>query len=97
MLGGTVMNLVTAVVLLFIAFVLIGTPQPTTKVAEVINCLPTAITQSNSCEADAELSPAAKIKLLGYEPSATHVICECFFGELHVCASSFFRALSLRW
>jgi membrane-associated protease RseP (regulator of RpoE activity) len=63
MLGGPVMNLVTAVVLLFIAFVLIGTPQPTTKVAEVINCLPTAITQSNSCEADAELSPAAKIKL----------------------------------
>ena len=40
---------------------------------------------------------AANLKSQGYEPSASHVICECFFRELRGCASSFFRALSLRW
>ena len=42
-----------------------------------------------------EEGAAADIRFYGYEPSATHVICECFFGELHVCASFFFHTLSL--
>jgi membrane-associated protease RseP (regulator of RpoE activity) len=63
MLGGPVMNLVTAVGLLFIAFVLIGTPQPTTKVSTIINCLPTEISNSDDCNPGAPLSPAAKAKL----------------------------------
>jgi membrane-associated protease RseP (regulator of RpoE activity) len=63
MLGGPIMNLVTAIALLFIAFVLIGTPQPTTKISTVINCLPTAISDSDNCKPGAPLSPAAKAKL----------------------------------
>lgn len=63
MLGGPVMNLVTAMVLLFIALVLIGTPQPTTKVSEVINCLPAETTDLGECKSSAITSPAAKAGL----------------------------------
>ena len=44
-----------------------------------------------------EEGAAANLKSQGYEPSASHVRCECYFRELRGCSSSFFRALSLRW
>ena len=41
---------------------------------------------------------AANLKTQGYEPRRLPlVICECYSRELRGCASSFFRALSLRW
>jgi len=63
MLGGPLMNLVVAVVLLFIALVLIGTPQPTTKVDTVINCLPAELNAAGECATGANTSPAAKAGL----------------------------------
>lgn len=63
MLGGPIMNLVIATVLLFISLVLIGTPQPTTKIDSIITCLPTEISESGECASSAITSPAAKAGL----------------------------------
>lgn len=63
MLGGPLMNLAVAIVLLFISLVLIGTPQPTTKVDTVINCLPSELNAAGECPSGAITSPAAKAGL----------------------------------
>ncbi|MCA5893232.1 site-2 protease family protein [Isoptericola sp. NEAU-Y5] len=67
MLGGPVMNLVIAVVLMFVVLVGIGLPAITTTVGEVSACTPTSTTASGEpvCAADAAPSPAAAA---GLEP-----------------------------
>jgi membrane-associated protease RseP (regulator of RpoE activity) len=64
MLGGPIMNLLIAVILLFIALVIVGTPQPTTKVDAVITCLPAETTSTGECASSAVTSPAARAGLL---------------------------------
>lgn len=64
MLGGPLMNLIVAVILLFTALVLIGTPQPTTKVNAVINCLPSETSETGECSTTNLTSPAARAGLL---------------------------------
>lgn len=59
MLGGPMMNLIVAVLLLFISLVLIGSPQPTTQISSVINCLPAEVSETGECESGIRTSPAA--------------------------------------
>jgi membrane-associated protease RseP (regulator of RpoE activity) len=74
MLGGPTMNLILAFVLFAIVLVGIGLPQPTTQVASVAPCTPTAAQPdaqplpSGECPSGSEPSPAVAA---GFEPGDT--------------------------
>ena len=74
MLGGPTMNLLLAFVLFGIVLVGIGIPQPTTQVASIAPCTPTASQPdaqplpSGECPTGSEPSPAAQA---GFEPGDT--------------------------
>lgn len=65
MLGGPIMNLFIAVLLLFTAFIVIGTPQPTNQINAIVDCLPSGLNEKGKCEPDAPISPALNA---GLEP-----------------------------
>ncbi len=59
MMGGPVMNLVIAVVLFTIVFAGFGTPTPSTTVASVTPCVPTATAPDGTCAAGSSPTGAA--------------------------------------
>ncbi|BDO42626.1 site-2 protease family protein [Cellulomonas sp. NTE-D12] len=70
MMGGPVMNLLIAVVLLGIAYVGIGIPGTTTTVAEVSQCVLPASSTASTCQAG---DPAAPSAAAGLKPG-DHVV-----------------------
>jgi membrane-associated protease RseP (regulator of RpoE activity) len=59
MLGGPTMNLLIFLVITILLYGLIGTKEPTTKIASVSQCVVAATAQTDTCAADATPSPAA--------------------------------------
>ena len=59
MLGGPTMNLLIAIVLFTIVFAGFGTPSPSTTVASVTPCVPTAAAQGGACVAGSQPTGAA--------------------------------------
>ncbi|MET1053115.1 MAG: site-2 protease family protein [Mycetocola sp.] len=70
MLGGPAMNLVLAVVLFAIVLMGFGSPQPTTTLASVNECVLPAGSTAETCSDDAPLSPGAEA---GLQPGDTIV------------------------
>ncbi|WP_369052881.1 M50 family metallopeptidase [Kineococcus terrestris] len=64
MAGGPLMNLLLALVLTALALSAIGTPQTTTRVAAVSQCLQTVTDASGECAADDPLAPGAAAGVL---------------------------------
>ena len=64
MLGGPVMNLLLAIVLLMIAYSGIGVQTATTTIAEVSECVLDAASTQTACTADDPASPAAAAGIL---------------------------------